>query len=158
MNDAAQMNDLVTTILCGTDGSADARRAVDYAARLAVQLNASVVLVHAMGLLEHLPMDPAAPDITIGQWATAQLSSEWSAPLRDRGVTHECVAENGPPLLVLPRIVERVGADLLVVASHGRGASSALPLGSTAHGMVQLAPCPVLVVPRNTCLPSYGSA
>jgi nucleotide-binding universal stress UspA family protein len=148
-----QATNAVSTIVCGTDGSADAHRAVDYVARLARQLDAAVVLVHAIGLLEHLPKDPTGTslpsDLNIGEWATAQLSSEWSAPLRDCGVSHECVAEDGPPLLVLPRIVERVDADLLVIASHGRGAASALPLGSTAHGLVQLAPCPVLVVPRD---------
>ncbi len=40
------------TILCGTDGSADAQNAVEHTAQLAQQLGADVVLVHAIGLLE----------------------------------------------------------------------------------------------------------
>ncbi len=135
------------TILCGTDGSADAQNAVEHAAQLAQQLGADVVLVHAIGLLEHLPKDPDHPEVTVGDWAVEQLDADWSERLRQLGVPYTCVAEEGPPLLAIPRVAARVDADLIVVASHGHGASSALPLGSTAHGIVQLASRPVLVIP-----------
>jgi len=138
-----------TTILCGTDGSADAQNAVEHTAQLAKQLGAEVVLVHAIGLLEHMPVDPANPEVTIGDWAAQQLAADWSERLRQLGVPYTCIAEEGPPLLALPRVAARVNADLIVVASHGGGTSSALPLGSTAHGIVQLAARPVLVIPGN---------
>jgi nucleotide-binding universal stress UspA family protein len=141
----------VGTIVCGTDGSADAQHAVDYTARLAQQLGAEVVLVHAIGLLEHMPIDAAHPGVTTGDQARELLRSDWSQVLRDLGILHTCHAEEGPPLLALPRIAEQIRADLLIVASHGSGRgsgrSSALPLGSTAHGMIELAAIPVLVVP-----------
>jgi len=137
----------VQTILCGTDGSADAQNAVGYAGRLARQLDAEVVLLHAIGLLEQLPRDPARPDVTIADWAAEQLAGEWSEPLRRLQVRHTCTAEDGPPLLAIPAVAARVKADLIVVASHGKGASVALPLGSTAHGLVQLAAHPLVVVP-----------
>ena len=140
----------VGTILCGTDGSAAAQHAVDYTARLAHQLGAEVVLVHAIGLLEHMPIDAAHPGVTTGDRARELLRSDWSQALRDLGVPHTCHAEEGPPLLALPRIAEQVRADLLIVASHGSGQSSAVPLGSTAHGMIELAAVPVLVVPGDT--------
>ena len=137
----------VHTILCGTDGSDDAQNAVGYTAQLAHQLGAEVVVVHAIGLLEHLPIDADHPDITVGDQAREQLHSLWSRVLRDQGIPHTCRAEEGPPLLALPRVAGQVQADLIVVASHGTGRNHAVPLGSTAHGMIQLATIPVLVVP-----------
>jgi nucleotide-binding universal stress UspA family protein len=64
------------TILCGADGSADAQHAVDYTARLAQQLGAEVVLVHAIGLLEHMPIDAAHPGVTTGDQARELLRSD----------------------------------------------------------------------------------
>jgi nucleotide-binding universal stress UspA family protein len=40
------------------------------------------------------------------------------------------------------------GADLIVIASHGRGALGTLFMGSTVQKVVAKAHCPVLVVPR----------
>jgi nucleotide-binding universal stress UspA family protein len=39
-----------------------------------------------------------------------------------------------------------VGADVIVVGSHGRGAIERLLLGSVSEQVVRHAPCPVLVV------------
>ena len=43
----------ITTVAVGFDGSPDAEAAVQWALSFAAQLGAHVVLVHAVGLLEH---------------------------------------------------------------------------------------------------------
>ncbi|HLM63699.1 MAG TPA: universal stress protein [Acidimicrobiales bacterium] len=52
----------------------------------------------------------------------------------------------GSPAITLVEVAE--DADLLVVGSHGRTGLSRLVLGSVANGVVQHAPCPVVVVRR----------
>ncbi|HEY5377291.1 MAG TPA: universal stress protein [Polyangiaceae bacterium] len=44
-------------------------------------------------------------------------------------------------------------ADLVVVGTHGRGGLTRLLMGSTAHAVVTLSPCPVLVVREKGLLP-----
>ena len=43
-------------------------------------------------------------------------------------------------------MAKRVGADLVVVGTHGRTGLARVALGSVAERVVALAPCPVLTV------------
>lgn len=54
--------------------------------------------------------------------------------------------EFGPPVDVLMRLVVEERADLLVVGTRRRGAMRAALRGSIAHKMLEISPCPVLVV------------
>lgn len=53
----------------------------------------------------------------------------------------------GSPLHATLDYVEKTGADLVILGSHGHGAVAALLLGSVAEGMVRKAVVPTLVVP-----------
>jgi nucleotide-binding universal stress UspA family protein len=52
----------------------------------------------------------------------------------------------GPPAQVICETAEAMGADLIVVGSHGRGAVDRLLVGSVSHGVLNRAKQPVLVV------------
>ena len=56
---------------------------------------------------------------------------------------HVCIGEAGDEVVELAK---KHGADLIVVASHGRTGLKRLLLGSVADRIVRLASCPVLVV------------
>lgn len=53
----------------------------------------------------------------------------------------------GSPLHALVDYTGKVGADLVILGSHGHGAVAALLLGSVAEGMVRKAVLPTLVIP-----------
>mgnify|MGYP001826740560 FL=1 len=145
-------NDHPSTLVVGTDGSRAARVGVEFAAELARRLGARVVLVHAMTMLEHLPGRPVVAPHSIRRELEDMLSTQWNEPLATRGVDHTCLLEDGPPLIVLPRVADREDAEMLVVASHGKGEAIALALGSTSHGLLQVATRPVVVVPTRTAV------
>jgi nucleotide-binding universal stress UspA family protein len=52
-----------------------------------------------------------------------------------------------PPGRAITRFAAGMGADLLVVGSHGRSRLERLMLGSVSETVVRLAPCPTLVIP-----------
>ena len=54
-------------------------------------------------------------------------------------------AEFGSPFEVLARVIDE-HADPLVVGTRGRGAMRSVLLGSVAHEMLAVSPCPVVVV------------
>jgi nucleotide-binding universal stress UspA family protein len=52
----------------------------------------------------------------------------------------------GPPAKEIVRVARSVGADLVIVGTHGRRGVRRLVLGSVAEEVLRSAPCPVLVV------------
>ena len=125
----------------GFDGSRDAASAVRWAFTLAGQVGADVVLVHALGLLEHGERAHRA------QWLQAtslDLAAEhgfdaarvrWH--LDDGDACSVLIRTAGPP----------VDADLLVVGSRGQGAHAGLLLGSTSLELAEHATIPLVIVP-----------
>jgi nucleotide-binding universal stress UspA family protein len=131
------------TIIVGVDGSPDSRRAVEWAAELADHVDARVVAVHAVGLLEHERGDPD------GTHLRPQLDT-WTAAL-DRlapgRVERRLVV--GEPVDALETVVADRAADLVVVGSRGTGTRAARRLGSTSLRLAEGCACPVVIVPVN---------
>lgn len=81
----------------------------------------------------------------------AAMRKEVTDGIRERvarfGIPPECVAVlYGRPASEIHAHAEELGADLIVVGSHGRGMVSRLMLGSTANAVLQGAKCDVLTV------------
>ncbi|MDZ7678818.1 MAG: universal stress protein [Acidimicrobiales bacterium] len=131
------------TILVGLDGSDMSHRAAAYAAMLANAFGSDVVAAHAVGLLsvidgESVPSDQVRDRIE-------EACSSWCAPLSAAGVTYRTVLDDGPPGLVLLRLIERTGAGMAVMGTRGIGSAEGVVLGSTSYHLVQHSPVPVLV-------------
>jgi universal stress protein A len=60
----------------------------------------------------------------------------------------------GKPATEILAIAERLGADLIVIGTHGRGGLAQLVLGSVAEKVVRHAPCPVLVSKHGRAQPA----
>jgi nucleotide-binding universal stress UspA family protein len=60
---------------------------------------------------------------------------------------------SGSPAAEIVKLAEQVEADLIVIASGGRGLSDTILLGSTATRVQHSAPCPVLLARRTPRTP-----
>jgi nucleotide-binding universal stress UspA family protein len=129
------------TIAVGFDGSRDAQAALGWALDVAKPLDAAVVLVHAVGLLEHLKDPVVIAALEESGWALVD-----QAGLDRRRVRWH--VEDGDPCSVLLRATTApISADLLVVGSRGQGAHGALALGSTSHSVAEHSSVPLVIVP-----------
>ncbi len=126
-------------------GAAAARRAVRYAERVQADLHAVHVAYVPTSMLAALGSVPAP----IGDFTQAQRVAVWDTvgAILDAatGIEVRRVELDGYPPDTLVEYADRVGADLLVVGSRGRGELAALFLGSTSHRVLHLAHCDVLV-------------
>ena len=138
-------------IVCGIDDSSGARKAARVADELARDLGARLVLVHGT---------PVAPSVMYGvpfDNDAFQRDAMEDARRLLEDVARACSAEEmsqraefGSPVEVLVRVIEDEHADLLVVGTRGRGAMRSVLLGSVAHEMLAVSPCPVVVVSPHT--------
>ncbi len=143
-----------THILVPTDFSDAAKLAVEAAALLAVQLRAKLSLVHV-----HDPgaLRPPAQiafsrnvqkdlDVQVREAAEGSLEAlraelaERVPAVKASVVDHESAAQG------VVEHAEVIGADLIVIATHGRTGLKHLLIGSVAERVVRFSPVPVLTL------------
>jgi nucleotide-binding universal stress UspA family protein len=143
-------------ILVAVDFDETSQRALDYAVGLAPQLGARLTVVHAYAIpvlstldAEYIPTASSAAQIA----ETHQTHLDaLIAPLKAKGIAIEAVLRIGAAPEEVCTVARDLGADLIVVGSHGRGAIGRALLGSVATAIVREATLPVLTVrePRST--------
>ena len=77
--------------------------------------------------------------------AVAKLLEQARASFEQAGVPCEMLEREGKPAFVIGDVADEINADLIVMGTRGISLESNEP--STAARVIQLAPCPVLVVP-----------
>jgi nucleotide-binding universal stress UspA family protein len=136
-------------IVVGTDGSAQAERAVEWAAREAVLRGAPLRIVSAAEMPPRMSAPPATGFETVATHligerdrALATAASAAAAMAPDLLIDTDPV--DGPPAQAVTG--SGSGALLLVVGSDGSGAFAAMALGSVSRYVAVHASCPVVVV------------
>lgn len=137
-------------ILCPTDFSDGARRAMAAAARLAREAGAELVVAHAW----HVPTPAFPADFAFLPQLIQQLSDDAQRGLED--AAREAVALGAPRVsqvllngVAWAAIVDALADpafDLVVIGTRGRTGLARILLGSVAEKVVRHAPCPVLAV------------
>ncbi|MDB4962808.1 MAG: Universal stress protein UspA [Myxococcales bacterium] len=144
---------LPRTILVATDFSEHADYALEQAAELAAQLDATIHLLHVVTI----PAlgGPELPLVHPQVMHDATLAAQRA--LDERVASYRDKVSMGPPRLdvgdardVIDHAAEELGADLIVVGTHGRRGVRRFLLGSVAESVVRSAPCPVLTIRAKT--------
>ena len=123
-------------IVVGVDSSPESIAALRWAAALATLTHATVLAVHAEGLLEE---GSFVPHVDVADLIAQALNDSEGA------VTVTPMTEPGSPSDTLLRVADRTGAGLVVVGHRGIGATGS-DLGSTALAVVSRSTIPVTVV------------
>ena len=138
----------IRRILVPVDFSSHSDRAAALAAGLATRLGASIDLLHSIdfapesaGYLTPDAMDFGRKLQAIASERLEQITQ--SIPDDVETVVH---LHRGKPASVIEAIAKQVGADLIVMGTHGHTGLSHLFIGSVAERTLRIAPCSVLAV------------
>jgi nucleotide-binding universal stress UspA family protein len=133
---------MIKKILAPTDFSDLSAKGVRYAAQLAEDTGAELVVMNVVPLDESNVASKREID---------QHKLELDEFLVDRDVgsvsnTHKLVEPGVPPATIV-YFAEKENCDLIVISSHGRSGLSRMLMGSVTEQILRKSPCPVLVVP-----------
>ncbi|HEY1960530.1 MAG TPA: universal stress protein [Polyangiaceae bacterium] len=139
-----------TRILVATDFSEASKAAFDYAVDLAKALGAKVTALHVYELPVYgFPSGTfvAPPELAVEIMTAAEDSMKRAcAAYATSGVDVTKVVQQGTPWEEVHRVAEEVGAELIVIGTHGRRGLSHALLGSVAEKIIRTATRPVLTI------------
>ena len=140
-------------IVVATDGSEDAKRAVEVAADLAKTASGKLFIVTVVGELSGDEIrELARVEQNIGgalEERSMQILIAAEKCAQQLGITNiQLQIGWGDPAKSIMEIAAREAADAIVLGRRGRGRLAGLPLGTVCQKIASLALCPVIVVPE----------
>ncbi|MCS5697706.1 universal stress protein [Cyanobium sp. FGCU-52] len=124
------------TVLFPIDNSRQASETAAVALRLAQSHGSRLVIVSVIEAEEGTMHDPEA---------VAALLQQARELFQRAGLSCEVIEREGKPAFVICDVADEINADVIVMGT--RGITLEGDQQSTAARVIQLAPCPVLVVP-----------
>jgi len=141
-----QATELLRHVLFPTDFSEIAERACTYIEFLATKGASRVTVLNALDVPGHEAYPPGYQE-----WAEAaarQLLENWRQRLQDAGVREvQARFDPGHPLPAILEVLKTQNISVIIMGTQGKGFIKEIFLGSVAHNVSRLAPCPVLLIP-----------
>ena len=149
------------SIMIPLDGSSFGEQALPFACSIARRTRATVQLVHVSAPFQPVEMDASAPcDATFATRDRARehayLNDLAHRLAADRTIDTSVSVLDGTVADALLAHATATKVDLVVMATHGRGALSRFWLGSVTDRLVRRAPMPVLLVRPHDQAPDLG--
>jgi nucleotide-binding universal stress UspA family protein len=139
-------------ILVPLDGSGRAEAILPHVEEVALRFDSTVYLLQVVepGSLHVQPEGPYSASTRPEFVAVAQEAEEYlnglRGELRARGIAVEVHVLQGPVVPVISDFADSIDADLIAMATHGRGALARVFQGSVASQLLQHLDRPMLLV------------
>ncbi len=138
------------TILVPTDFSACSKQAAQEALTLARGFGGRVVFLHVLDIRYIHPSTYGVDAILVPPIKPEDLEPDWQEFLHELpvggGLLWEKQTREGRAAQVIAETASEVGADVIVIGTHGRSGIAHMLLGSVAEQVLRTAPCSVLTV------------
>ncbi|MFE1746683.1 universal stress protein [Coleofasciculus sp. H7-2] len=137
------------TVLFPVDQSREAREAADVVVNI-VQKYASKLIL--LSVVEEPSQEPeASPLISDAAMtspeAVAELLKTAQNLFADQGIQSQTIERQGKPAFTICDVADEIDADLIVMGCRGLGLTEEGMTDSVTNRVINLSPCPVLIVP-----------
>lgn len=138
------------TVLIPTDFSDCAKQAAQEALALVRGFGGRAVFLHVLDIHYIYPAAYGAEAMIIPPIAPEELEPDWQEFLQDLplggGLLWEKQTREGHAAQTVAETANEIGADLIVIGTHGRTGIAHMLLGSVAEQILRTAPCSVLTI------------
>ncbi len=125
-------------ILVPVDGSEHSKRALHEAINLAKMTNGTITLLNVL-------TSQSAVTSSTGRSNENKALNESQKLVQEAGIAVNTVLLQGNVVDQIVKTAKEAGSDLIIVGARGLSKFEELLLGSVSHGVLEKAPCPVIV-------------
>lgn len=134
------------TVLFPIDQSRESREAADTVVSMVTTFNSRLVVLSVVE-----PVDPekgpTADPAMASPEAVAELLQTAKNLFADQGVDTELIERQGKPAFTICDVADELGADLIIMGCRGLGLTEEGAQDSVVNRVINLSPCPVLIIP-----------
>ncbi|MGV0107423.1 Universal stress protein UspA-like protein [Nostoc sp. DSM 114160] len=139
------MTDIFKTVLFPIDQSRETREAADVVTNVVKKYSSRLVL---LSVVEEPPPDaPSADDPMVLPEVVAKLLENAQSLFSGQGIQSETLERQGKPAFTICDVADEIGADLIIMGCRGLGLTEEGADDSVTTRVINLSPCPVLIVP-----------
>ncbi|MEH1913144.1 universal stress protein [Nostoc sp.] len=133
------------TVLFPIDQSRETREAADVVTNVVKKYSSRLVL---LSVVEEPPPDaPSADDPMVSPEVVAKLLENAQSLFSGQGIQSETLERRGKPAFTICDVADEIGADLIIMGCRGLGLTEEGADDSVTTRVINLSPCPVLIVP-----------
>ncbi len=132
------------TVLFPVDHSREAREAAEVVVNVVQKYGSRLVL---LSVVEEPTSDSQTQDAMSSPETVAQLLESAKSLFSQQGIPTEAIERTGKPAFTICDIADEIGADLIVMGCRGLGLTEEGSHDSVTNRVINLSPCPVLIVP-----------
>jgi nucleotide-binding universal stress UspA family protein len=134
------------TVLFPVDQSREVREAVDTVADLVKLFQSRLVL---LSVVETNPASEETSDSSIMavEENVAKLLQGYQSLFAQKDIQAEIVEKEGMPSFTICDVADEIEADLIIMGCRGLGLTTEGATESVTNRVINLSPCPVLVIP-----------
>lgn len=132
------------TVLFPIDQSRDAREAAEVVVDVVQKYGSRLVL---LSVVETTDSDESPTDVMASPDAVAQLLQNAQSLFNQQGIETETIEREGKPAFVICDVADEIGANLIIMGCRGIGLTEEGLTDSVTNRVINLSPCPVLIVP-----------
>jgi nucleotide-binding universal stress UspA family protein len=139
------VTEIFKTVLFPIDQSRETREAADVVTNVVKKYSSRLVL---LSVVEEPAKDaPSADDPMGSPEVVAKLLENAQSLFSGQGIQSEILERQGKPAFTICDVADEIGADLIIMGCRGLGLTEEGADDSVTTRVINLSPCPVLIVP-----------
>lgn len=138
------MTEIFKTVLFPIDQSRETREAADMVTNIVKKFGSRLVL---LSVVEEPSPDAASADPMVSPEVVAKLLENAQSLFSGQGIKSEILERQGKPAFTICDVADEIGADLIIMGCRGLGLTEEGADDSVTTRVINLSPCPVLIVP-----------
>lgn len=132
------------TVLFPIDQSREAREAADIVANIVQKYNSRLIL---LSVIEEPTAEASTTSPMVSPEIVAQLLENARNLFSEQGITAELLERQGKPAFTICDVADEFEANLIIMGCRGLGLTEEGSTDSVTTRVINLSPCPVLIVP-----------